>query len=673
MSRLRLRRLKLHVETTGGIFSTEIPFEDGLVVLWADNSMGKSTCLRAILYAMGLEAMLTTNQQDPPVSPALKWKIEDNRGEHAVISSFVELAIEGRDDRSASITRSIKGGADHHLVSVIERRVGQDGERRADYFVSRPFAATSEQGFHSFLADFIGWELPTVTTFDGDAVLLYVQTIFPYLAVEQTRGWSSLTPPLPTQFRIRDAAKRVVEFLLQMDAQLLARKRSDLLNKLLEIDRRWEVLRKEVDLILSPISGKAQFLPTRPLPAWGEEGTKKVVIASNQEWVELSKLISSEESELVTLQGEELPRVEGVTSELSARLQAAEKDLRLKESLGTRLLDTLRAEEAEVSAVESRLAAIEEDLRKNRDVQILRSLGSQLTSVSSKGQCPTCHQPLQDTLSATDTTGLVMSVEENINFLTEQRRTFQGVLKGSREVVVARQRQLASLRRELNTLRQEIRSIRQTLVSDGRLPSIAAMEKKLRLEQRIRTLAAADDSINAIFSQLDDLFEEWNRVQGELKGMPKGDISEFDRAKLRTLQDRLIGQLEAYGFGSVPPSAIAISPDTYRPEHAGFDLQAGISASDLIRAIWAYLHGLLEVAREHKTNHPGLLIFDEPKQQSAREVSFGALFRRASSAATAKQQVIFATSEKLEVLKQLLLGVPHQYIEFSGRVLKPKG
>jgi hypothetical protein len=130
-------------------------------------------------------------------------------------------------------------------------------------------------------------------------------------------------------------------------------------------------------------------------------------------------------------------------------------------------------------------------------------------------------------------------------------------------------------------------------------------------------------------------------------------------------------ELRQFGFASLKIEDISISPDTYRPEHEGFDLPANISASDFIRVIWAYLNGFLELARGYATNHPGLLVFDEPKQQSTKDLSFGELLRRVSSASQVGQQVIFATSENRTNLRQKLEGIPHHYIEFEGRIIKP--
>src|SRR5262249_27208940 len=94
-----------------------------------------------------------------------------------------------------------------------------------------------------------------------------------------------------------------------------------------------------------------------------------------------------------------------------------------------------------------------------------------------------------------------------------------------------------------------------------------------------------------------------------------------------------------------------------------------ISSSDLIRVIWALRHGMVELAREGTTNHPGLLLFDEPRQQGTKEVSFGALLERASKAAEYNQQVVFFTSEARDNLRRNLEGLPHEYYEFSGRVI----
>ena len=62
---IRIRQLRLRVATGGGTFGADIPFTDGLNVLWADNTTGKSTALQSILYALGLERMLSPRREIP--------------------------------------------------------------------------------------------------------------------------------------------------------------------------------------------------------------------------------------------------------------------------------------------------------------------------------------------------------------------------------------------------------------------------------------------------------------------------------------------------------------------------------------------------------------------------------------------------------------------------------
>ena len=57
-------------------------------------------------------------------------------------------------------------------------------------------------------------------------------------------------------------------------------------------------------------------------------------------------------------------------------------------------------------------------------------------------------------------------------------------------------------------------------------------------------------------------------------------------------------------MGSLNVSDVKISLDTYEPEAEKINLKADVSASDLIRLHWAYLLGLLEVAKQPTGNHP---------------------------------------------------------------------
>jgi hypothetical protein len=77
--------------------------------------------------------------------------------------------------------------------------------------------------------------------------------------------------------------------------------------------------------------------------------------------------------------------------------------------------------------------------------------------------------------------------------------------------------------------------------------------------------------------------------------------------------------------------------------------------------------GLLELGLSVQTNHPGLLIMDDPQQQSVEEVPFRAMLKYAKS--LNKAQIIIATSHERSIDEFLkTIGVTSVY-EFGDNRL----
>jgi hypothetical protein len=220
-------------------------------------------------------------------------------------------------------------------------------------------------------------------------------------------------------------------------------------------------------------------------------------------------------------------------------------------------------------------------------------------------------------------------------------------------------------------LRSNIRALQKTLVSDGREPSVAAIERRLKLRETVVTFKRVNEQVSQELPRLRELGRRWIDLHDKIAKLPKGDLSANDKAKLARLSELFVSNVRQFELTSVDPASLRISDDNYRPEHGGFDLEFDLSASDMIRTIWAYLNSLLEISREAKTNHLGLLMLDEPKQQETKRTSFRQLFARVAQAGAAKQQVIVATSEDAPTLKPLLEGIPHQFMSFTDRIIKP--
>lgn len=676
---MRFRRLTLRVNTSNGIYGTTLDFPDGLVVIWADNSMGKSTCVKSIMVALGMEAMLTTQQTDLPLPPAVKSRLNSDTGEHDVLESEVFLEIENSKGQRIVVQRTIKGSRDKNLITVHSGPILTAPDslaKSADFFVNRAGAATRESGFHHFLAGFLEWNLPQVQTYDGSENPLYLQCILPYFLVEQTRGWSTIQPPLPTHFRIREAHKRAVEFLLNLDAHRNALKRQEIEFEKSSIATAWNALLSRALDLAQEKAARVQGIPSKPVTEWPPLVSPVLLVPVDADWISVLQRAEKRRTELAKLVNEEIPRVQEIALATQTELANAEESVRDRQTVLSRLMDSLGMEQQEVARISGRLKAIDEDIQRNKDVRTLRNFGSRKESAVDDGSCPVCHQTIFDTLLPLNIGQSVMSLDESVEFLTEQRRTYLVVHANATSVVESRALQVRALQKELTFLRLSVRDLRQTLVSDGRLPSIAAIQTRIRLENAAQEDFQTQSRFEGIVEGFTELASRWETVQKAAKVLTKDDVSAADRKKIHAWENLVRDQLSQYGFGSFPVEQIVISSDTYRPEHEGFDLEASfslqnsISASDLIRTIWAYLNGMLELARTEDTFHPGCVIFDEPRQQSTRDISFGALLKRAATAGAASQQVIFFTSEDRQRLENQLVGLSHTLTAIDGRVLK---
>jgi len=276
----------------------------------------------------------------------------------------------------------------------------------------------------------------------------------------------------------------------------------------------------------------------------------------------------------------------------------------------------------------------------------------------------------KDSLLQQDIAASPMTFEDNMAFIKDQIDTFADMLADGDQVIEAKENQVAAIMTRMRELNAQVRALRKTLHSDGRVPSYAAVQERLKIDAQLAALQEASKTYDDAETGIRTLVQDWVAVRGRLTTLTDVSLSPADEGKLARLQESFIAQLRAYDFTSFPIDQIAISRESYRPSRDGYDVGL-TSASDTIRMIWAYLLGMLEVSRSAQTNHLGLLIFDEPRQQGAQAISFDALLKRAAEAGSVGQQVIFTTSEEPTLLESILAGTECNYIRFDGKVLRP--
>ncbi|MBD2234403.1 AAA family ATPase [Phormidium tenue] len=671
---LEIVHLKLKINTPKGLFGVEIPFSKGLFILHANNTSGKSTCLQSIIYALGLEGMLGPSQ-DIPMPPVVTDFLDFEGEVYNVLESEVLLEISnGR--KVVTVCRQIKGSRNKHLVTVWDGPILSQSNTNcisSDYIVREPGGASRERGFHYFLANFIEWKLPTVPTFEEGEVLLYMETIFPLIFVEQKHGWSNLRNRFPTYFRIKDVSRRVFEFLFDLDAQEIASRKIFLKQQAAELKTQWALKIDLCNRLSRSIDATISGLPTQPVSIWPPNVFPHILMPSGDDWINSRSYILELEEDLRGLENIDIPNTEEVSNAAQEELQSKQLILADIEVQLKLKFEELENQIAYIESLRSRITSLREELSRNRDLRRLIELGSTQELQSSGGVCPTCEQSISDSLISPQPSSEIMTVEQNIDFIREQLKIFEAMLDSESSNIDLKRRKVSAIGNFASELRQDIRSLKTTLTSESKAPSYATIERRIRISEKIRQTKVVIDQTDQVLGEFSDLAEQWQLVQAELSALPKGILSDEDVSKIRSLERKFRDQLREYEFRSLNADDISISQNTYFPEYDGFDLQFDASASDYIRIVWAYLLGLLEVSREHHTNHLGLLILDEPRQQSAGESSIQAFLARASAARQHGQQVIVATSESEPLLEGILENIPYSYgyKRFDNRLIAP--
>ncbi|WP_258766885.1 hypothetical protein [Bradyrhizobium arachidis] len=669
---MRLRHLRLRAIAANGVYGADVPFDIGLTVLWADNTKGKSTCMQGMLYALGLERMLSPRREIPLPHAMTSYLNTDENERIEVLESSVALELENGEGQVITVNRAVKASTDTRLVTVDFGPALTDGSkplRRQNFFVLDPGAAQREAGFHHFLESFLGWQLPNVRRYDAPETKLYLETVFPLFWVEQKFGWSAVPAAIPTYMRIREVQKRAVEFILDLDVYKLEMQRERLAERLASNAKDWSATRDELERFVLRNGGRIAALSEKPLADPDSLARAHVQIAEGSEWTALATMLSKYRALAATLASAAIPDVEGQSAEVSEKLQQLiqRADELNAQRISIHNLQQLKI--ADMQSLQRRIETLQDDLAKNLDVQKLQRYSGIATTLA-PDRCPTCEQALADTLLSQEAISAVMPIADNIEYIRSQKKMFEDILKREEVEGVARNNHLTAKSRELAEHYAQIRLLRAELVAPGSNPSAAAIEERVRAEAKVLELERLQSVFDDTIERLRSLQSAYRVLLEERERIPDDKLSTNDRAKLESLTQLLQDQAADFQFSTFSPRELSISEDSYRPEKEGFEIGFETSASDAIRLKWAYQLSLLELAKVKQTNHPGLLVFDEPRQQSSSKVSFEGLLKRASQAKRHNQQVIFSTSEDQETLRQITGKIECSQVIFSGYLLQ---
>ncbi|EOS7884651.1 hypothetical protein EFL10_RS11275, partial [Enterococcus hirae] len=331
-------------------------------------------------------------------------------------------------------------------------------------------------------------------------------------------------------------------------------------------------------------------------------------------------------------------------------------------------------EETEITKLLEGLENLENDIQNNKDINKIVKYGSEKNSNIYNGICPTCNQKIEDTLLNSQNQVIIMTPEENIKHLNNQKLLFESIIKQKRVLIKDIEQQIEIISNSIKKLNQLAISIKSDLFKLKDEYNEHVILEKLNLERSIDTLNEVQGKFNVIKAKFLELSSEYKELLARMNNLNKDEYSDQDLNKIKSLKNKFVTNLKNFGYRSIEPEQnISISTNTLLPEIMGYDLKFDSSASDHIRGIWAYTIALQEVSLEYEGNHPKLLLFDEPNQHSIIEKDMRAFLSKIKSL-NRNVQTIVGFTMKDEDSKKIIdeLGLDDTIIKIDELAFKKR-
>lgn len=675
---LKIRALKIEVNTTSGLYGAEHKFSNGLNIIRGDNSTGKSSLFQSIIYGLGFEELLG-GKNEKTMQSALKDQVEFPRNTlHNITQSFVYLEIENKE--IVTIKRSVASSTRKSQLIDVYNGALLTGDNQAlqsrQMWVHDPGGASDEHyGFHSFLTEFLEFNLPEVVTAKGDLHKLYLQQIAPAFIIEQKTGWSDFLATMP-YFGMRNTEQRVVEFLLKLDVFENEKRKQQINSSKQNLTIRWQNIFSKLQSLAERSGGKLVGLENTPSIINSYRGIyislikeDKVITLSDLNAIQKTELITLETQQTITV-GNNLNKNEAELNKLNDRLNQVSLNFEL-------LSPELNFDKEKLKQYEKQIVAVQDDLRKNKGALKVNILGGELPTETALNICPTCEQDLSGSLLPSDIKQIPMRIEDNISYLDSQERMISVYIEGQQKTISEKENKLNEYQVFAIRIRQQIRDLKKELIQDERLPSVIEIEKRIDLKRKVEFFNKILESFPPLIEDLKNLSAEYEKVLNSESNLPKDFFSGLDRQKLSTLKENFIQLLRVFNYQSKPFYAIRISQDTYLPvaqktdAEQFYNIKFDSSASDFIRCIWAYTTALLKTSITYSTNHPRLLVFDEPKQQDMSKDSFRNFLVELSKF-NEQQVILFASFENSDnSFAEATQGLTFSINKIDGLLIRP--
>ena len=657
---IRLTFIAVRGDSSRGAFEGRLEIGEGVQIVSAQNSYGKSLAAKAVAWCLGVEVMFGVPANDASFFPdAVCEELDFPEAAGAqVLSSECSIGLLHGDGRSLVLTRSIVGG-DRATIEVIEGG-NTDGVERKSLLQTRHRSMQDQTGgFQHFFFQWIGWPRTKVLTFRGDSSELYLENLAPSFYIEQKEGWTALQALQVSRYSQLQIREISTEYLLGSLDQIALRVTEQ------EGSQQRAVLKESADEIANRVNG---LINVRGWPlSWSSHGSIASIAKRWREGSLLELLKSQANVDFDARISALTTRIEALRkaltsdpidpADLSSMAAVSQQAIELKNERHRLSVELNSLKNQYSQAIELGMS-LDARIQSASDVLRLKSTGvGRLDHI----ECPTCHRDLEPS-----TFSLSKQSADEIEAHIEGLKRDRALIRSNGSNINAA---MAAQAGSIGIIDEKLKEAESTLTSVS--DSIGTVREQLT--RRAADLSAAEREqdravgIRREIAQLQVEIDGWLKRADALESTV-GAKTDVVRRRAR-LQEALARYIRELGHSAVTIDNIdkLRIDDDYVPYLGTRRLHALGSASDQSRLIAAYSLAVADASKSLGGLHPGFVLLDEPLQQNPddehRELLFSSLTSDLSKIGF--QLVIFTWLPKADIERLVAAGI--QVLHPTGR------
>ncbi len=672
MQKLFIKTFKISIVTPDKKFGTLLKFQDGLNVVRADKSSGKSACLNAILYALGLEKMLGHTGVSI-LKPVFKKEVLYEEKTHNVLESFVELEIRNSKNQFLTLKRQIVGETDTNIISVFEgAKLSSPHEQMYQEqicVVESPDDDPEKISFSKKLADFLNWKLPLVSTYQGGETRLPLESIFSLIFIDQCQGWNFDQNRLPSNFSLQQPRQAAFEFMFNLDVSDISRKKRKLTQAIGELKNQWAEMEDFFQGMAVEAGGKLHNFPRKPTITYDPHMPPLVMVSQKQSWVSLEKLVSSLKQEFSSMEGKSIPVFEPQHDQsVEAETHLLEKKYTAEQMALTEIRDNFFDERENVKFLQEKVLALEKDLN-----AIDKRVEEEETEYELDAVFPDKYGLLgekkgRNFSGLNDSSAIIFSLKDKREKTEKQKLAAAILLEAAQSNLEETGRLFEQRSFKVSELRKRIQHMKKNTPSDEDSQRLEVREL-LQRKEKIREFESLVGKIDRKTGEISRLSKRWKELLAEQATLRKEYHTQKDKQKLKKYLSLLIENLRSFGFSSADASKLKLSLETYCPGLEGMDIHYDLSASDRIRLSLGCVIALQQTQAFYPLNHPQISFIDEPAQQNISLEDKKSFYSRLQKLEPSASQILVATSEPIENMMLLVDTEETNLMDFGAKLI----